>query len=298
MAVTTIEQNTDAPEPSPEAAAAYPWRGRCSGAPRPTRSPGRRPRRRRRCERGQKPRPPSGPARSSTSSTPGTAWYFEVARHGYPHHIPPNITFYQLEARAAFFPLLPSPGVGDQQGRPRWRRHGRARPEPRAGRGLRPPRRPHDPPALRQQGRVPGDGAHRAVPGQLRPELRLQRGPHAGARRGLPVVPDATALAPRRHPRRSGHREPANAIAIVASCVVAAIVAIIQRREWKALLAPLLAPVGWIAFQLFLAHQTGERDAWFRVQGEAWDEGTSFGLTAIRDIGNALVHPLDSPRTC
>ena len=72
--------------------------------------------------------------------------------------------------------------------------------------------------------------------------------------------------------------------------------AIVQRREWKALLAPLLAPVGWISFQLFLAHQTGERDAWFRVQGEAWDEGTSFGLTAIRDIGNALVHPLDSPR--
>ena len=30
--------------------------------------------------------------------------------------------------------------------------------------------------------------------------------------------------------------------------------------------------------------------------GRAWDEGTSFGLTAIRDIGNALVHPLDSPR--
>ena len=89
-----------------------------------------------------------------------------------------------------------------------------------------------------------------------------------------------------------------NAIAIVASCVVAAIVAIVQRREWKALLAPLLAPVGWISFQLFLAHQTGERDAWFRVQGEAWDEGTSFGLTAIKDIGNASSTRSTRPATC
>jgi hypothetical protein len=32
------------------------------------------------------------------------------------------------------------------------------------------------------------------------------------------------------------------------------------------------------------------------VQREAWTEGTSFGLTAIKDIGNAVVHPLDSPK--
>ena len=32
------------------------------------------------------------------------------------------------------------------------------------------------------------------------------------------------------------------------------------------------------------------------MQSEAWDEGTSFGLTAMRDIGNAFVHPLDSPK--
>src|SRR5262249_32420139 len=34
-------------------------------------------------------------------------WYFAVARTGYPHHIPPHITFNQPEARAAFFPLYP-----------------------------------------------------------------------------------------------------------------------------------------------------------------------------------------------
>ena len=87
-----------------------------------------------------------------------------------------------------------------------------------------------------------------------------------------------------------------NAIAIIASCAVAAGIAIVQRREWKALIAPLLAPVGWLSFQLFLGHQTGEAGVWFRVQSEAWDEGTSFGLTAIKSIGEAFAHPLNSPR--
>jgi hypothetical protein len=56
----------------------------------------------------QKPRPTSGtgPILDVLNSWDG-AWYYEVARHGYPHHIPPNITFFQLEARAAFFPLFP-----------------------------------------------------------------------------------------------------------------------------------------------------------------------------------------------
>ena len=125
------------------------------------------------------------------------------APHPAQHHLLP------AGGPGGLLPPLPSHGLGDQQGRPRRRRRGRARPEPRAGRGLRPPRRPHDPPALRQQGGLAGDGADGAVPGQLRPELRLQRGHHARPRRGLPVVPDATALAARRHPRRSGHRQPA-----------------------------------------------------------------------------------------
>ena len=34
-------------------------------------------------------------------------WYLELVRTGYPDSIPPNITYEQLEARAAFFPVYP-----------------------------------------------------------------------------------------------------------------------------------------------------------------------------------------------
>src|SRR5437868_12590708 len=34
-------------------------------------------------------------------------WYFEVARHGYPHTVPAHVTYFDPEARAAFFPAFP-----------------------------------------------------------------------------------------------------------------------------------------------------------------------------------------------
>jgi hypothetical protein len=86
-----------------------------------------------------------------------------------------------------------------------------------------------------------------------------------------------------------------NGIALIAACAVAALFAIRDRREWKALIAPLLAPVGFIGFQLWLGAHTGEAGVWFRVQTEAWGEGTSFGLTAVRRTVKAFSHPLTSP---
>ncbi len=86
-----------------------------------------------------------------------------------------------------------------------------------------------------------------------------------------------------------------NGIALIVACAVAALIAIRQRREWSALLAAAIAPLGFIGFHLFLWRRTGEAKAWFRTQGEAWDEGTSFGLTAIRNTIDAFVHPLSSP---
>jgi hypothetical protein len=86
-----------------------------------------------------------------------------------------------------------------------------------------------------------------------------------------------------------------NGLAIVLACAVASLIAIRRDREWKSLSAPLLSPVGFIAFQLWLGRHTGEAGVWFRVQQQAWGEGASYGLTALRKTYNAFASPLTSP---
>ncbi len=86
-----------------------------------------------------------------------------------------------------------------------------------------------------------------------------------------------------------------NGLAVVAACVVAAALAIYRRRDWSALVAAVLSPLGFIGFQLYVDAQAGERGAWFRVQREAWSEGTSFGATAIANTFGFVTNPLTSP---
>lgn len=85
-----------------------------------------------------------------------------------------------------------------------------------------------------------------------------------------------------------------NGLALILACGVAAFLAIRAERDWRSLAAPILAPIGFIAFQLWLGHHTGEAGVWFRVQSEAWGEGASYGLTAIRKSFDAFAHPLTS----
>lgn len=68
-----------------------------------------------------------------------------------------------------------------------------------------------------------------------------------------------------------------NALAVGAACAWAALVAVTHRRddgrrEWRALVAPALAPLGIVAFFLHLASVTGEPLAWFTAQREGWRE--------------------------
>jgi hypothetical protein len=86
-----------------------------------------------------------------------------------------------------------------------------------------------------------------------------------------------------------------NGLALVLACVVAAVIAIRQEHAWRSLAAPILAPLGFVAFQLWLGHHTGEAGVWFRVQSEAWGEGASYGLSAVRKTFEAFARPLTSP---
>jgi hypothetical protein len=86
-----------------------------------------------------------------------------------------------------------------------------------------------------------------------------------------------------------------NGLALVLACAVAAFVAIRRDRAWRSLSAPLISPLGFVAFQLWLGRHAGEAGVWFRVQRQAWNEGASFGLTALRQTFDALSRPLTSP---
>lgn len=84
-----------------------------------------------------------------------------------------------------------------------------------------------------------------------------------------------------------------NALPLVAACAWAAGVAVVRRREWPALLAPALAPAGFLAFMAFLWARTGEADAWFRVQREGWGERFDFGAGTLERLGDVITNPSD-----
>jgi hypothetical protein len=66
------------------------------------------------------------------------------------------------------------------------------------------------------------------------------------------------------------------AIAVVVPCVVAAVVAIRDRREWGSLWAPVLAPVGVATFFTYLWAHAGSPFEYFRAQRAGWQGGTYF----------------------
>lgn len=222
-------------------------------------------------------------------------WYFEIVRHGYPADIPADVTFHMTAARAAFFPVYPLavraldallPG-GDVT----------------AGLALNL--------ALGMLvvflvGALARELFDDRVAGRAMTLTALFPGSFvltfAYAEATLLVLAAACLLCLRRDrwavagllAALAGATRP-NGIALAAACGVASIAAIRSRRAWRSLVAPLLAPIGFIAFQLILDRHAGQRGAWFRVQREAWGEGWSFGRSALDGTIDAIARPLASP---
>lgn len=89
-----------------------------------------------------------------------------------------------------------------------------------------------------------------------------------------------------------------HALALVPACAWAAAIAIRRRREWKALLAPLLGPLGFVAFQVFLWSRTGVPDAYMQTHHawgvrpdamETWDHFRDFFRQPFSDANVAVV---------
>ncbi len=222
-------------------------------------------------------------------------WYMRIIRNGYPQHVQPHVTFNVADARAAFFPGYPSlvrvvnlvlPG-GDVfaalavnlvlgfvaiwlTGLMARKLYG---------------------PAIAEKAMVlmavfPGsfvlsftysEALLLTVAAACLLCLMEQRWWWAGVFAAI-----GTATRP-------------NGLALCLACAIAAFIAIRNERDWKSLAAPLLAPIGWIGFQVWLGIHAHEAGVWFRVQREAWKEGTSFGMTAITRSIDAFKHPLNSP---
>ena len=222
-------------------------------------------------------------------------WYLDVVREGYPHHIMPNVTYFVSDARAAFFPMYPRlvhyfdvviPGgpvsvalaINIILG---------ACFVFLAGylcRGLFDIKTAEK--AMILIALFPGsfvlsmaysEALMLTIVALCFIALRDKHWLWAGILAAM-----ATATRP-------------NGVALVAACAVASLLAIRNDREWRSLIAPALSPLGFLGFMWFLRMHTGEDGAWFRVQREAWQEGTSFGATAVQRTVDFFIHPVSSP---
>jgi len=222
-------------------------------------------------------------------------WYLEIIRKGYPRNIPANITYFQPEARAAFFPVYPY--------------------LVRAVDVVLPGNQVAASLALNfvlgafvilLVGMIARHLFDDKVAERTMILMSIFPGSfilsHAYSEATLLVLAALCFLFLLRKNwllaglmAAFGTAARPNGLALVAACAVACLIAIKNDREWKSIIAPILAPLGYIGFMVFLRFHTGESWAWFRVQREAWQEGTSFGGTALTSTFEFLLHPLSSP---
>ena len=73
-----------------------------------------------------------------------------------------------------------------------------------------------------------------------------------------------------------------NGVVVVVCCAWASIVAIRERREWRSLVAPAVAPLGAVGFFAYLWARTGNSTAWFFVERQGWHEHIDGGRASAR----------------
>jgi len=85
-----------------------------------------------------------------------------------------------------------------------------------------------------------------------------------------------------------------NAVAIVLACAAAAFVAWRHERDIRAWIAPLLAPVGGLAYFTFQYARTGDFMAWFHAERNNWQDHLDPGVTAFKRIWQTITGPAPS----
>lgn len=85
-----------------------------------------------------------------------------------------------------------------------------------------------------------------------------------------------------------------NALVMMVVGAVVALDAIRRRREWRALWAPALAPVGFVAYMVFVWQRTGNAFAWWITERDGWGERFDFGWTNLVRAVHAIPAPLSN----
>jgi 4-amino-4-deoxy-L-arabinose transferase-like glycosyltransferase len=81
--------------------------------------------------------------------------------------------------------------------------------------------------------------------------------------------------------------------ALVAATALAALVAVVRRRDgWRPWLAGALAPMGLLAYVVWVGHRLGRADGYFHVQRDAWKMSYDTGAYTVRTVHKALAQPL------
>ena len=80
-------------------------------------------------------------------------------------------------------------------------------------------------------------------------------------------------------------------IALIAVSGVAAIQAIWTRREWRALLAPALTPLGVLAFFGYLGRRYHDYAFWFRAEKDGWHPHLDWGGNTLRRVLDPALTP-------
>lgn len=82
-----------------------------------------------------------------------------------------------------------------------------------------------------------------------------------------------------------------NAIALCVACAVGSALAILHRREWRSVVAPLCSPIGLLAFSAYLALHTGDPLMWLKAQQSGWGQGFDGGWALVKATGRQLADP-------
>ncbi len=92
----------------------------------------------------------------------------------------------------------------------------------------------------------------------------------------------------------AGATRPTGAVLAVVALVAAAL-AIRRDREWRSLVAPLLAPLGVLGSWAFIGAKAGRWDAWFVTERGGWGAAFDGGLDTARSVFRELTGRAQTP---